>query len=82
MLIFGSPVIASLLALWGFWALLVAGIAVSELSPRAATAFVILWIAGRLASGYLLYGFLFAPFVAILDIALVFAIFKGDVRLR
>jgi hypothetical protein len=39
-------------------------------------------MAGRLASGYLLYGFLFAPFVAILDIALVFAIFTGDVRLR
>ena len=82
MVMTGAPVFASLLALWGFWALLVVGTAAGELGPRAAAAFVLVWIGGRFASGYLLYGFLFAPFVAILDIALVFAIFKGDVRLR
>jgi len=36
---------------------------------------------GRIAAGFVLYGLLFAPYVAILDVALVFAIFKGDVRL-
>ena len=48
---------------------------------RGTIVFIVLWILGRIASGYLLYGLLFAPYLAVLDIALVVTIFKGDVRL-
>jgi hypothetical protein len=39
-------------------------------------------VAGRVVSGYFQYGLLFALDLAVLDIALVFLIFKGDVKLR
>jgi hypothetical protein len=42
----------------------------------------VLWLAGFLGLPYFTYGAtLFSPFVAVLDIALVFIIFKGDIRL-
>jgi hypothetical protein len=44
--------------------------------------FLLLWLAGFAGSRFLVYGMPFTPYVAVLDIALVFAIFKGDVRLR
>jgi hypothetical protein len=78
----GAPVIGAFIALWGFWGLLLVGWIVQELDVRRLLLFVGLWAVGRLASGYVLEGVLFAPYVAVLDIALVFAIFKGDVRLR
>ena len=45
--------------------------------------FLLLWVAGLYGLPFLFeYGdALFSPFVAVLDIALVFLIFKGDVRL-
>ena len=78
----GAPAVAGVIAWWGFWALLLAGYSTGELSGRRAAVFVALWIAGRAASGYLLSGVLFTPYLAVLDIILVFMIFKGDVRLR
>jgi hypothetical protein len=43
--------------------------------------FLLLWLAGFAGSRFVLYGMLFTPYVAVLDIALVFVIFKSDVRL-
>jgi len=46
--------------------------------------FVLLWIAGRVGLVYLPWApaaALFFPYLAVLDIALVFTVFEGDVRL-
>jgi hypothetical protein len=77
-----APAIGGVIAWWGFWALLVVGWIAGELDVRRTALFIVLWVAGRVASGYVLYGLLFTPYLAVLDIALVFLIFKGDVRLR
>jgi len=69
-------------ALWGFWILLAAGWMLDELTLKAAAIFVLIWIAGLIASSFVLSGTLFLPFVAFLDIALVLAVFKGDVTLK
>jgi hypothetical protein len=43
---------------------------------------VLLWLSGLYGLPYVLYGpSLVSSFVALLDVALVFMIFKGDVRL-
>jgi len=47
--------------------------------------FVLLWLAGFAAQHVITSGpapALFAPFVALLDVVLVFTVFKGDVKLR
>jgi hypothetical protein len=78
----GSPAIASWIAQLAFWGLLVYGLAVQELAVKHTAVFLVLWIAALAGLRYLPYGAgLFSPFVALLDIALVFLIFKGDVRL-
>jgi hypothetical protein len=77
----GAPAIGAFVALWGFWVLLIVGWVRGELHVRSTAVFIALWLVGRIAAGFVLYGLLFTPYVAILDIALVFAIFKGDVRL-
>ena len=77
----GAPVIGAFIAWWGFWALLVVGWMAGELDARRTALFIGLWVAGRVVSGYVQYE-LFAPYLAVLDIALVFLIFKGDVKLR
>jgi hypothetical protein len=66
-----------------FWAVLAIGGVFGELGRRAVVTFVLLWICGvfglpRLSSTA---GLLVTPYVAVLDIALVFIVFKGDVRL-
>jgi hypothetical protein len=77
-----SQQFAALVAHVGFWLLLVYGWFWDEVGPRGVAVFVVLWLAGRLAAGYLPFGNgLFPSYVALLDIALVFIIFKGDVRL-
>jgi hypothetical protein len=80
----GSPAVAAFLAYWAFWGLLVYGCAVGELTVKRVAVFLALWIVGRFGLGYIPWEparDMFATYVAILDIALVFLIFKGDVRL-
>jgi len=75
-----SAAIGALIALWGFWVLLAIGMARGELGMRSAAIFTMLWLVGFLGGRYVLNGQLFVPYVAVLDIVLVLAIFKGDVR--
>jgi hypothetical protein len=78
----GSAGVASLFAHAAFWALLACGVWLGELRLRGTVFFLILWLAGRIGLPYLANGAaLFAPFVAVLDIALVLMVFKGDIRL-
>ena len=79
----GSPAIAARIAHVAFWALLVYGWAWDEIDLRGIGLFILLWIAGLYGLPYLLpFGAaLLSSYVAVLDIALVFIIFKGDVRL-
>jgi len=54
-----------------------------ELQMKSRLAFLGLWLAGCFGLPFLPYGAgLFSSFVAVLDIALVFAVFKGDVRIN
>ena len=71
----------ALLAFWGFWPLLLVGWIRRDLGPKGIGTFLLLWVAGFIGLRSVLYGMLFNPFVAILDIALVFVVLKGDVRL-
>ena len=78
-----SSTVAALLAHGAFWFLLVYGWFWDELCPRGIAVFLLLWLAGMFGLRSVSYGAaLFPSFVAVLDIALVFAIFKGDVYLR
>jgi hypothetical protein len=80
----GSQAVAAFIGFWTFWVLLPYGYAVGELSTKQVAVFLLLWIGGRVGLAYLPWmpaASLFSPYVAVLDIALVFAIFKGDVRL-
>jgi hypothetical protein len=69
-------------ALWGFWPLLLLGWWMDELGLRAIATFVLLWIAGFAGLRSLSLDSFFLPYVALLDIALVLMIFKGDVTLK
>ena len=77
----GSPLLAGLVARWGFWVLIAIAYWRGELSLKTIGMFLALWLAGYVGLRTVMYGGLFVPFVALLDIALVFAIFKGDVKL-
>ena len=80
----GSPAVAAFIGFWTFWVLLPYGYAVGELSPKQVAVFLLLWIGGRVGLAYLPWmpaAGVFSPYVAVLDIGLVFALFKGDVRL-
>jgi hypothetical protein len=78
----GSPGIAALFSQAAFWGLLLYGWFYGEVSPKGLAVFLLLWLAGLIGLPYVPYGAaLFSPFVAALDIALVFVIAKGDVRL-
>ncbi len=78
----GSAGVAGWIAQIAFWVLLPYGWLCDELGARGVALFFLLWIGGLFGLPFLPYGgFLFSPFVAVLDVALVFIIFKGDVRL-
>jgi hypothetical protein len=63
-----------------FWLLMV--FAAVELGPRRLAVFGALWLIGYAGSGWLHQGTaLFVSYVAMLDVALVLFVFKGDVRL-
>jgi hypothetical protein len=78
-----SAQVAALIAHAGFWLLLVYGWFWDEIGPRGLAVFVALWLAGWFGLRFVPYGeAIFPSYVAVLDIALVFLVFKGDVRLR
>ena len=78
----GSVGIAAWIAHVTFWVLLVYGWFWDALGSKALGVLIFLWLTGMLGLPFIAYGAaLFPPFVAVLDIALVFMIFKGDVRL-
>ena len=76
----GSPSISAFIAHSAFWALLAWGIADGELRGRGIAIFLLFWALGFFGLPCAAYGAsLVAPYVAFLDIILVFTIFKGDV---
>jgi len=80
----GSPAVAASIAHLAFWGLLAFGLLTGTLTVVGAVALLVLWIAGAAALPYVPYAparAMFPSYVAVLDIALVFLIFKGDVRL-
>lgn len=80
----GSLAVASFVGYWAFWILLVYGCAVRELTLKRMGVFLVLWLVGRVGLAHIPWEpapAMFSPYVASLDIALVFTIFKGDVRL-
>ena len=79
----GSPVVGAVIAQLAFWLLLVRGVVGRELRPNVTIVFVVLWLAGYLGIPRLsqFAGPVFTSFVAVLDIVLVFVIYKGDVTL-
>ena len=77
-----SAGIAALVAHAAFWVLLVYGWCWQEIRGRGLAVFLFLWCVGYVAVDFIPEGVVpFSTWVAILDIALVFMIFKGDVPL-
>ena len=76
-----SIAIAGWIALVGFWVLLVYGWAFDELNAWGITIFIAVWCLARFGLPYFGAEGVFITAVALLDIALVFIIFKGDVPL-
>jgi hypothetical protein len=78
----GSVGIAAWIAHATFWVLLAYGWFWGELGLKGLGVLILLWLGSLFGLPFVPYGAgLFSPFVAILDIALVFTIFKGDIRL-
>ena len=74
-----SATLAALIAHAVFWALLAVGFTSGELSPRGVVVVVFLWLVGLVGLPYLTGNIVpFASYVALIDVALVFVIFKGD----
>jgi len=79
----GSSVIAAWIAHAAFWVLMLWGWATDALGVTTVAIFMLLWLVAFIGLPYLPYGgALFPSCVAVLDIALVLVIFKGDVRLN
>lgn len=77
----GSIGIAFWIAHGAFWLLTIIT-AVVEQRIRLAAIFVALWLVGYAGSAWLTYASAwFMSYVAVLDIALVLFVFKGDIRL-
>ena len=80
----GSAGIAAWITQVAFWGLLLYGWALGELNLKRIAIILLLWLAGRVGLPHVPYEpahAMFSSFVAVLDIALVFMIFKGDVRI-
>jgi hypothetical protein len=78
----GSSGIAAWIAQIAFWALIFLGLGSGELRIHIAAVFVALWVAAYAGLSFVPFGGLFlTPCLAVLDVVLVFLIFKGDVRL-
>jgi hypothetical protein len=80
----GAQAVAALIAHVAFWGLLLYGWSMGALGIVQAAVVMVLWLAGAIGLPYVPYEpaqAMFPSFVAVLDIALVFMIFKGDVPL-
>jgi hypothetical protein len=79
----GSQAVAAWVAQLAFWVPLTLGIMYGELSRRRAAIVVVLWLLGYLILPRIspFSELFFTSYVAVLDIVLVFIVFKGDVRL-
>ena len=78
----GTPVIAGWIAHVAFWTLLIVGAWSEDLGPRTIGGFLVLWLFGMFGLPQVSFGAgLSTPFVAVLDVALVFMVFKSDIRL-
>ena len=76
----GTPLVAAWLAHVAFWVLL--ALAAKAARWRILGVFLALWVIGYVASGEVAaLSLFFMPFVAVLDIALVFIVLKRDIRL-
>ena len=75
----GSPLVGSWIAHVAFWVLVT--LAAKNRRWRAIGVIMTLWIAVYIASGQVAaLGMFFMPFVAVLDIALVFIVLQRDIR--
>ena len=80
----GSPLVAAFIAHAAFWILLLYGWAWGDLKLRRIAVFLLLWVAALFGLPHVPYQparAMFSSLVAALDIALVFIIFRGDVRI-
>ena len=75
----GSAAIAAAIAHVAFWLLL--GRLWIESGLRPALVFAVLWLAGYIGLPLLGGSLFFVSYVAVLDIALVLMVFKGDVHI-
>jgi hypothetical protein len=81
-MVMGSSAVAAWIAHVAFWVLLAIGWISGELGIRGTVIALALWLTAYTGLPFLQYGSgLFPSFIAVLDIALVFAIVKGDVRI-
>ena len=75
----GTPLLAAWIAHVAFWVLL--GLAARAERWRVIAVFIVLWVIGYVASGQVTaLALFFMPFVAVLDIALVFIVLERDIR--
>ena len=75
----GSPLVAWWIGHVTFWVLI--ALAARDRRWRTIGVIMTLWIAGYVASGQVAsLGMFFMPFVAVLDIALVFIVLQRDIR--
>lgn len=79
----GSGAIGSVVAQLAFWILLAVGVGYGQLGKVKIAVFVALWLVGSLALPRVAWwaSSLATSWIAVLDIVLVFMVFKGDVRL-
>ena len=76
----GTPLIAAWVAHVAFWVLL--ALAAKAARWRIIGVFLAVWVIGYVASGQIAaLSLFFMPFVALLDVALVFIVLRRDVRL-
>ena len=75
--------IPAVVAQLAFWVLLVVGLLYGQLNKITASIFVGLWLVGSIGLPRVAWwaSSLVTSWIAILDIVLVFMVFKGDVRL-